>query len=162
MVNPVPEDYGALVVQLVVDDATAAIAFYEAAFEAKLLYRQYDAAGERVAHCELLMGLSRFMLHDEFASAGLLSPRSLGGSPVTLMLHVADVDAFHARAVAHGGAALSEPADRFWGLRCATIIDPFGHRWLIASRTEDLSPDEILRRAATAAPEDLRPMSGGR
>jgi PhnB protein len=106
------------------------------------------------------MSLSRFMLHDEFAAAGLLSPKRLGGSPVTLMLYVPNVDAFHEHAVAHGATALSEPEDRFWGLRSATLVDPFGHRWLIASRIEDLSPDEILRRAAEAAPGDLRPMGG--
>lgn len=158
-VSPIPDDYGSLIVQLVVDDGDAAVAFYERAFGARELYRQHDAAGRRIAHCELLIGMARFILHDEFASGGLLSPRTLGGSAVTLMLYVEDVDAFHAQAVAKGATALSMPEDRFWGLRSAALTDPFGHRWLIASRIEDLSPDDILRRAREAAPGERQPMS---
>lgn len=159
VVNPIPDDYGTLLVQLVVDDAEAAIAFYEAAFGAKELYRQRDARGQRVVYCELLMSTSRFILHDEFASGGLLSPLRLGGSPVTLMLYVSDVDAFYDRAVAHGAASLTPPEDKFWGLRSAAFTDPFGHRWLVAARIEDLSPVDILERAAEAAPEDRQPMA---
>ncbi len=159
MLNPIPDDYGSLLVQIVVDDAPAAIAFYEAAFGARELYRQLTADGARVAHCELLMSMSRFILHDEFPDGGLLSPRSLGGSPVTLMLYVADVDGFYDRAVAHGADPLSAPEDKFWGLRSAVITDPFGHRWLLAARIDDLSPEDILERAKLAAPEERQPMS---
>ncbi len=157
-IDPIPADFGALVVQLVVDSAGDAIAFYKAAFGADELYRQLDAAGTKIVHCELLVGLSRFIVHDEFAEAGLVSPHALGGTPATLMLYVEAVDAAFDRAVAAGAAPLLVPEDRFWGVRSGLVLDPFGHRWLLASRIEDLSPSDILDRARAVPDSERAPL----
>jgi PhnB protein len=146
-VDPIPEEYGSLIIQLIVNDARAAIDFYKAALGANELYRQYDAAGAKIVHCELLLGRSRLMLHDEFPARDLPSPASLGGTAVTLMLYVENVDASMARAERAGARIVAAPEDKFWGVRSGVLSDPFGHRWLLASRTEDLSPTEILERA---------------
>ena len=154
-VDPIPEEYGSLIIQLVVGDARAAIEFYKAAFDANELYRQHDASGAKIVHCELLLGRSRLMLHDEFPTRDLSAPTSLGGTPVTLMLYVEDVDLSIERAKASGARIIAEPEDKFWGVRSGVLSDPFGHRWLLASRKEDLSPADILERAR-AEPESAR------
>lgn len=156
----VPADYGALIAQLAVGDARAAIDFYRRALGARELYRQVDGDGRRIVHCELLVGLSRFIVHDEFAEAGLLSPQTLGGTCVTLMHYVEDVDLACRSAVDAGATLLTAPEDRFWGLRSGMILDPFGHRWLLATQIEDLSPQEIADRARQAPAAERLP--GGR
>jgi PhnB protein len=160
-VDPIPEEFGSLIVQLIASDAKAAVAFYRAAFDARELYRQYRLEGDKIVHCELLIGRSRVMLHDEFPERGLLSPRSLGGTPITLMLYVEDVDRTFTQAVAAGGTGVSAPATKFWGVRSGVLLDPFGHRWLLASRTEDLSPSDILDRARAAPDIDRTPFGSG-
>jgi PhnB protein len=154
-VDPIPEEYGSLIIQLIVGDARAAIAFYKTAFDANELYRQYDASGAKIVHCELLLGRSRLMLHDEFEARELYSPARLGGTPVTLMLYVEDVDRIMARARTEGARIVAAAEDKFWGVRSGVLCDPFGHRWLLASRTEDLSPSDILERAKRE-PESAR------
>lgn len=157
-VDPIPEEFGSLIVQLIAPDAKAAVAFYRAAFDAHELYRQFGPGGDKIVHCELLIGRSRIMLHDEFPERRLLSPQSLGGTSTTLMLYVEDVDRAFAQAVAAGGKAVSAPATKFWGVRSGVLQDPFGHRWLLASRTEDLSPSDILERARAAPDSDRIPL----
>jgi PhnB protein len=159
-VDPIPEEYGSLVVQLVCGDANAAIAFYVGAFGAGELYRQLEAAGPKIVYSEILLGRSRAMVHDEFPERGLLSPTTIGGTPTTLMLYVEDVDATYAQALAHGARGVSAPEDKFWGVRSALVLDPEGHRWLLASRTEDLSPVEILERAQNEPPSARVPEGG--
>lgn len=158
MTSPVPDEFGALIVQLVVDGAAAAVAFYQATFGARELYRQHAATDARVVHAELLVGHARFIVYDAFPEQGLVAPPALGGTPVTLMLYVEDVDAVFARAVAAGASAEGSPEDHFWGVRSGVIVDPFGHRWLLASRIDDLSPGEILARAGAAAPAERVPL----
>jgi PhnB protein len=159
-VDPIPEDYGALIIQLVLSDATAAIEFYKRAFGATDLYRQHDPSGTKIVHCELVIGHSRLILYDEFPERGLISPATLGGTPVSLMLYVEDVDDSVRRARDLGAHIISEPETKFWGVRSSLLLDPFGHRWLFASRVEDLSPADILERACVA-PASARMPQGG-
>ena len=153
--SPVPEEFSGLTPQLVVRDAAAAVAFYREAFGADELLRVHGPDG-RVMHCELLVAGSRLLLHDEYPEARLTGPPD-GGNSVVLHLYVPDVDASFARAVRAGAEPVMEPDDAFWGDRYAVVRDPFGHRWSLASRREDLSPDELGRRARqwAAEPPDL-------
>jgi PhnB protein len=103
--------------------------------------------GKSIMHSELLLGDSRFFVVDEFPGS-MASPASLGGTSITLHLYVQDVDAVFGRAVAAGATVLMPVADQFWGDRYGILKDPFGHRWSIASRIEDLSPKALQARAA--------------
>jgi PhnB protein len=140
-VSPVPTP------QLVVADAAAAIDFYRQAFGAHELYRNHAPDGRTIVHAELLLGAARFFVHDEVPAQGLRSPRSIGGTAVTLHLYVPDVDALFARAAAHGADIILPVDKQFWGDRYGIMTDPFEHRWSFASRVEDLSPDETHERS---------------
>jgi PhnB protein len=131
---------------LTVKNASAAIEFYKAAFGAVEQYR-IDHRGA-VGHAELMVGDALLMLSDEFADMGILGPETLGGSPVCMHLYVDDADAFFDRAVAAGAKVLRPVADQFYGDRGGKLVDPFGHLWWFATHKEDVSPDEIKRRAA--------------
>ena len=149
-VKPVPEGYPTLTPYLIIRNAAAAIEFYQVAFGAAERMRM-DAPGGAIGHAELLIGGSLLMLADEMPEMGYSGPEAVGGTPVSLMLYVGDVDAVVERAVA-AGATLSRPvADQFYGDRSGTIIDPFGHVWTIATHVEDVPPDEMRRRAAALA-----------
>ena len=102
----------------------------------------------RIGHAEIHIGDDVVYLADEFPEMAVVSPQTLGGTPVTLHLNVAEVDATFKQAVAAGATSLREPADQFYGDRNATILDPFGHRWMLSARIEDLSAEEMERRAA--------------
>ncbi|MGW1173639.1 VOC family protein [Kitasatospora sp. NPDC002543] len=146
MVKPIPDGYAELTAYLSVADADAAIAFYTRAFGAKELQR-YTAPDGSVPHAQILIGGTIVMLSDESPAAGLLGPTALGGTPVTLYLFVADVDTAFARAVAAGAEEKRPVQDQFFGERTGQVLDPFGHRWTLATRTEDVSPEEFERRA---------------
>ncbi|MDR6290086.1 MULTISPECIES: VOC family protein [Inquilinus] len=149
-VKPVPEGYPTLTPYLIIRNAAAAIEFYQVAFGAAERMRM-DAPGGAIGHAELLIGGSLLMLADEMPEMGYSGPEAVGGTPVSLMLYVGDVDAVVERAVA-AGATLSRPvADQFYGDRSGTVIDPFGHVWTIATHVEDVPPDEMRRRAAALA-----------
>jgi PhnB protein len=105
----------------------------------------------RVGHAELQMGDSRVMLADEFPEMGARSPMSLGGTPVHILLNVDDVDGVTPRALAAGAKMLRPVKDQFYGDRTGTLSDPFGHQWTIATHKEDVSPEEMQKRAAAAA-----------
>jgi PhnB protein len=109
--------------------------------------RMVDDSG-RVGHADLAIGTITLMLADEHPEMGILGPRTLGGSPVLLYLHVDDVDAVHERAVAAGATTLRAPEDQFHGNRTATIVDPFGHSWMLSQPVETLTVDELAARAA--------------
>ncbi len=147
---PVPEEFRTITPHLVVPSVTEAVLFYRKAFGAEELLRHTTPDGVRIVHCEMLLGDSRFFLVDENPEWGSYSPLSLGGTPVTLHLYVADVDVEFARAVDAGAAIVMPLADQFWGDRYGILRDPFGHTWSLASRIEDLSPAEMRRRAAQA------------
>jgi PhnB protein len=148
--KPVPDGYRTLTPYLIVADGADAIAFYQRAFDARLRLR-LDRPDGKIGHAELAIGDSVVMVADEYPAHGARGPAAYGGSPVGLHLYVADADAVAARAI-HAGARLVDPvADKFYGDRLGTIEDPFGHRWYIATHIEDLTPDEIGRRAAREA-----------
>lgn len=133
---------------LIVGNAEAAIAYYQSVFGAELKVRLLMPDG-KTAHAELHLPLDqKIMLGDEFPEMGFKSPLSLGGSPVSLYLRVADVDPVFAAGLAAGGQSRQEPADQFDGDRRGSLVDPFGHSWLIASKMEDLSFEELARRFA--------------
>jgi PhnB protein len=146
MIGPVPEDFHTITPQLVVKGVAAAIDWYTRALGAHELLRNMAPDGTSIMHAELLLGDSRFFVVDEFPEAK--SPATLGGTAVTLHLYVRDVDTLFGRAVDAGATVLMPVADQFWGDRYGILKDPFGHRWSIASRIEDLSPRALQQRAA--------------
>jgi uncharacterized glyoxalase superfamily protein PhnB len=150
MTSPVPEDFHTITPHLVVRGVAEAIEWYTRALGAHELLRNMAPDGTSIMHAELLLGDSRFLVADEFPGA-TVSPKSLGGTPVTLHLYVPDVDALFERAVDAGATVIMEVADQFWGDRYGMLTDPFGHRWSIASRIEDLSPRALQDRAASWA-----------
>jgi PhnB protein len=149
MVKPVPDGYHAVTPYLIVDGGAKAIDFYKHALGAVECLRMQDPGG-KVRHAEIEIGGSRIMLADEHPEIGALGPKTVGGSPVSLHLYVADVDAVVARAVAAGAILIRPVADQFYGDRTGGIADPFGHHWFIATHKEDLTPEELQRRAAAA------------
>ena len=142
------DEFQTITPQLVVRGAAAAIDFYARAFGASELLRNAAPDGERIMHAELLLGGSRFLVHDEFPGEGVVGPAALGGTPVTLHLYVQDADATFRRAVDAGAEVVRPLQDAFWGDRYGILRDPFGHRWSVASRLEDLSPADLKARAA--------------
>lgn len=148
-VKPIPDGYHAVTPYLIVRGADRALAFYERAFGAKELFRMMRTDG-RVGHAELQLGDSRVMLADEHPEIGARGPESIGGSPVTIMLYVADVDATVARAVEAGARVVRPVQDQFYGDRSGAVADPFGHVWFVATHVEDVAPDELERRARAA------------
>jgi PhnB protein len=130
-------------------DTSAAIAFYTKAFGAKESFRLTDPAG-KIGHAEILLGDALLMLSDEAPDFGHMSAQALGGSPILLHLYVANVDAFVATAV-QGGATLLRPVtDEFYGDRAGQIADPFGYKWMIATRKKKIAPEEMQRLWAEA------------
>jgi PhnB protein len=148
-VKAIPEGYHAVTPYLIVDGAARAIEFYTRAFGARELFRM-GAPGEKVGHAELQVGDSRIMLADEFPEMDARGPKSIGGTPVSLMIYVEDVDAVVPRAVAAGAKVVRPIQDQFYGDRSGNIEDPFGHKWTIATHKEDVSPEEMARRARAA------------
>lgn len=150
-VKPIPEGYHSITPYLIVKGAAKAIDFYKAAFGATELFRMAQPDG-RVGHAEIRIGDSVVMLADEHPDMGARSPQTIGGTPLSLLLYVPDVDAVVARAVA-AGAQLTRPvADQFYGDRSGILTDPFGHSWFVSTHVEDVPPDELERRAAAQKP----------
>jgi len=146
-VSPVPEDFHTITPHLVVRGVARAIDFYQRAFGAAELYRNIAPDGISIMHSEMLLGDSRFFVNDEFLDWGIFSPETTNGSPVTLHLYVEDVDAVFNQAARAGAEVLMPLENAFWGDRYGILKDPFGHRWSVASRLEDLSPTEVQKRA---------------
>jgi PhnB protein len=135
-----------LIPYIVCKDAPAAIDFYVAAFGAVEDFRMTDPGSGKLGHAELDIGEARLMLADEWPDFGALSPDSIGGTAVSLYLQVDDVDAMVARAEAAGAMVLRAPADQSFGERTATLLDPFGHRWMLATVKEVLTGAEMQKR----------------
>ncbi|XXJ61580.1 VOC family protein [Embleya sp. MST-111070] len=148
-VKPVPEDYPRVTPYLCVDGAAAAIDFYVSVLGATERMRM-AAPGGRIGHAELQLGTSIVMLADEFPDMGFRSPKAVGGTPVTLHVYVEDVDAVFADALAKGARELRAVKDEFYGDRTGQFEDPFGHRWSVASHVEDVSEQEMAKRAEEA------------
>lgn len=144
-VKPIPEAYRNATPYLIVNGAASAIEWYKKALGATELVRLADSTG-KVMHAELRFGGSPLMLADEFPEMGYRSPDSLGGSPVLVLLYVEDVDAQFGQAVAAGGTATMPVADQFDGDRRGTLTDPFGHVWLLATKKEDVSLEQLRKR----------------
>ena len=147
--KPIPDGYRTATPYLIIKGAADAIEFYKKAFGATELLRMADPQG-RVGHAEIKIGDSVIMLADEHPSMGYRGPRSLGGSSVSILLYLPDVDEVFARAVKAGAKAQRAVANQFYGDRSGTLEDPFGHVWTVATHVEDVAPEEMQRRAEAA------------
>lgn len=145
-VKPIPEGYHTITPYLIVKGAEKAIEFYKKAFDAQLIFLLKSPQGG-IGHAELIIGNSHFMLADEFPQMGAVSPQSIGGTPLSLLLYVENVDQFSEKAIDVGMKVIRPIQDQFYGDRSGLFEDPFGHRWSIASRIGDLTHDEIKKRA---------------
>jgi PhnB protein len=147
--HPVPEGHHTITPQLTLDNAAQAIEWYKKALGAQEVSRSTGPDG-KIMHAEVRIGDSPIMLND--AMMGGKGPKTIGGSPASLWVYVEDCDALFNRAVTAGaqvaGGAMGKMADQFWGDRCWTLVDPHGYTWTIATRKEDLSRDELDKRAA--------------
>lgn len=146
--SPIPEGLHSVTPHLIFENSAPAIDWYKKAFGAEEKSRAVGPDG-KIMHADLQIGNSRLMLNDTMG--GARSAKTFGGSPVGFWIYVDNCDALFARAVAAGAQVPPGPmgqlADQFWGDRTGTINDPFGYQWTIATRKEDLSPEELDRRA---------------
>jgi uncharacterized glyoxalase superfamily protein PhnB len=149
--DPTPNDYHTITIALTASDATAAIAFYKAAFGAadKDLMTSPDG---KVQHAELTIGTSVLMLSDEFPDQGGTSAATLGGSPVVVHMYTEDVDAAFATATGAGGKETMAVAVQPWGDKYGTLTDPAGFTWSLATHVEDLTPEQIQAKLGGGAP----------
>lgn len=145
-VQPIPSMYPRVMPHLAIDGAAEAVEFYRAVLGATERMRMAMPDGT-IAHAEIQVGESVLMLADAKLSSEP-DPKVLGGSPVALFVYVPDVDAAYERAIAGGAVSVAEPTDHFYGDRVATVDDPYGHRWNVATHVEDVAPEEMDRRAA--------------
>ena len=145
---------------LAVAGGAAAIEWYTNAFGAVEQFRVSDDQG-RIGHAEITIGAARVMLSDEHAEIDVVGPATLGGTTVALHLEVGDVDALFARAVEAGATAMTEPADQDHGARHGTILDPFGHRWMLSQPIEAVSLDDYADRAVGSGFRVERPAPRG-
>jgi PhnB protein len=141
----IPDSYHGATPYLCVKDAAKALDFYKKAFGAKETMRMGEPGG-KIGHAEIKIGDAILMLADEFPEYGHLSPQSIGGTPVSMMIYVEDVDGFVNKAVAAGSKLLRPVEDQFYGDRIGQLEDPFGHKWHFATHIEDVSPDEMKKR----------------
>lgn len=146
-VKPVPDGYHTITPYLSIKGAAAAIDFYKKAFGATEVMRMAQPDG-RIGHAELRVGDSRVMLADEAPDMDFRSPQAIGATPVHLYMYVNDVDAVVSQAVGAGARVLRPVQDQFYGDRSGTVADPYGHVWHVSTHKEDLSMEEIGKRAA--------------
>src|ERR1700746_1588688 len=144
--KPIPDGYHTATPYLIIKEAAQAIEFYKKAFGATEVMRFAQPDG-KIGHAEIKIGDSHIMLADEFPEMGARSPQALGGSPVSILLYVEDVDARFRQALAAGAKALRAVGDRFYGDRSGTLVDPFGHQWHLATHVEDVPREELRRRS---------------
>ncbi len=142
-----PDGYHSITPYLIVDGAVRALEFYRDVFGGKEMLRMPGPEG-RVGHAEMMIGDSKIMLADEFPQMGAVAPKKGERLPVSLHLYVPDVDATVAKAIASGARLVSPVENRFYGDRSALLEDPFGHSWSVATHVEDVTPEELQRRAA--------------
>jgi PhnB protein len=155
-VSPIPEGYHSVTPYLIVKGAAQALEFYKRAFGAVELFRMGGPEG-KIGHAEIKIGDSFVMLADEHPEMDALGPQTLGGTPVGLLIYVEDVDAAFPKAVAAGGTVIRPLKDQFYGDRSGTILDPFGHKWTIATHKEDVPPEELSKRMEAMG----KPQGGG-
>lgn len=151
-VKPIPEGYSTITPGLTIRGAVGAIDFYQRAFGAETL-SAFKLPDGRLMHAELKIGDSRLFLSEEFPEMGCPGPTTLGGTTSSLFLYVTNVDQAFERAV-RAGATVKQPVqDMFWGDRFGSLTDPYGHNWSLATRTENVPPDELQRRGLAWAKE---------
>src|SRR5262245_13837458 len=152
-VNPIPEGYHSITPYMCLKEAANAIEFYKKAFGAVEVFRM-DAPNGSIGHAEIRIGNSHIMLSDEYPEMGAVSPQTLGGSPIKLMIYVEDVDSIVNQAI-EAGAKLQRPVEnQFYGDRSGSVDDPFGYTWYIATHIEDVPMEELQKRAAAAMTKD--------
>ncbi|MFA5985521.1 MAG: VOC family protein [Methylococcaceae bacterium] len=147
--QPLPAAYPTLLPYLVVRRAAQAIEFYKHVFGAIEIIRLAAPDGS-IGHAEINIGSAHIMLSEENQAWGSTSPETLGGSPVTLLIYVADVDAIFTAAIKAGAKEKMPLINQFWGDRSGQVIDPFGHHWHIATHIEDVDPNDLQQRMADA------------
>ena len=148
MVKPIPDGYHSVTPYLIVDDAKAAIEFYQRAFGATEKFRL--PMGDKIGHAEIKIGDSFVMLADEFPDMGHLGPKARGGTTVSLLIYVEDVDSAFKQAIEAGATEERPLENQFWGDRMGTLSDPFGHKWSLATTVEEVSPEELETRMKAA------------
>jgi PhnB protein len=149
-IKAIPEGHHTLTPHLVVKGASQAIEFYKKAFGAEEITRVPGPDGKSLIHAAIKIGDSRLFLVDEFPEMGSRGPHSIGGTSVTIHVYVEDVDTVFNQAVTAGAQVRMPLADMFWGDRYGLVTDPFGHSWSLATHKEDLTPEEISKRAQAA------------
>ena len=149
-VKPIPDNYPRVTAYLAIDGASDAIEFYKQIFGAEERFRMPQPDGT-IGHAELQLGDSVIMMSDAFPEMGVVDPKKLGGSPITLTVYVDDVDATFGDAIKAGAKQLQPVEDKFYGDRAGQFEDPWGHRWNVMSHVEDVSPEEMEKRAAAFA-----------
>jgi len=147
-VKPIPAGYHSVTPYLIIKGAADAIAFYKKAFGATELFRMEHEG--KVGHAEIKIGDSPIMLADEQPGMGYVSPKTLGGTPVSLMIYVEEVDKIYKQAIKSGGEEVKALQDQFYGDRSGTLKDPFGHVWTVATHKEDVTPEEMDKRIEAA------------
>ncbi|MCY4035898.1 MAG: VOC family protein [bacterium] len=145
--KPIPDNYPRVTPYLCVDDAAAAIDFIVEVFDATERMRMQAPDG-KITHAEVAIGEGIIMVSDEYPEMGVVGPRSVGGTPVAVMVYVEDADATFAKAIAAGATEQTPVETHFYGDRSGMLIDPFGHRWNVSTHVEDVPPDELARRSA--------------
>jgi PhnB protein len=148
-VKPIPDGYHNVTPYLIVNGAAKAIDFYTKVFGATEKMRM-PSPGGKVGHAELTLGDAMIMVADEHPEMGARAPHAYGGSAVSLMVYVPDVDATVQAAVAAGAKVVRKVENQFYGDRMGTLEDPFGHQWHVATHVEDVPPAEMAKRAAAA------------
>lgn len=146
-VSFIPAGYHTITPYITVRGAAKALEWYKQALGATEIMR-FAAPDGTVAHAEIEIGGSRVMLGDEMPAFGNRGPESLGGTTGGLCVYIPDVDAAFAKAVAAGAKVFRPVENQFYGDRSGTVIDPFGHVWTLATHIEDVSEEEMHRRAA--------------
>jgi PhnB protein len=146
MAKAIPEGYHSVTPYLVIKGAADAIEFYKRAFGAAEIMRMASPNG-KIAHAEITIGDSKVMLADEYPEMSYRSPQTIGGTGVSLMVYLENVDEVFKRAVAAGAKELQPIKDQFYGDRSGTLQDPFGHVWTLSTHVEDVPPEEMRRRA---------------
>jgi PhnB protein len=149
-VKPIPDNYPRVTAYLAIDGASDAIEFYKKIFGAQERFRMPQPDGT-IGHAEIQLGDSVIMMSDAFPEMGVVDPKKLGGTPVTLSVYVQDVDTTFANAIKAGGTQVQPVEDKFYGDRAGQFEDPWGHRWNVMTHVEDVSPEEMEKRAAMFA-----------
>lgn len=147
MAKPIPEGFHSVTPYLSITGAKEAIEFYKQAFDAVEVFRLPTPTGD-IGHAEMVVGDSRIMMSEPCEESPIPSPEVLGGSTIGIHLYVEDVDAVFSQAVDAGATILKTVEDQFYGDRMGTLKDPFGHVWFIGTHKEDLTPEDIQKRAA--------------